>query len=113
MVEAGAAVATPPVVVVVEAPNWNVLVAGAVAVAAVAAPQLPNRDLAGVEVAVLAPVEAGAGAGWLAVSPPNRPVLPPVAGVDTVAVATVWPKTLLLFVLPKMFVKLGTAGLPS
>lgn len=116
----GAADAAPlaaVVVVVEEAPNWNVL-AGGVAVAADdddVAPQLPNRDLADAAVAVLAEAEEDG-----AVSPPNRPAPPPTAaaaGVATVTVAAgadvAGPKTLLLFVAPKKFVKVGTAGLLS
>lgn len=120
----GATAAPAPLAAVVverveEAANWNVLAGGgAVAADDAAAPQLPNRDLAGAVVAALAAaVEAGV------VSPPNRLVLPPVAGAAVVAVvagadvvagaAIAWPKMLLLFVPPKMFVKVGTAGLLS
>lgn len=116
------AAAAPVVLAVEEAPNWNVLLAGGVEVAAIvpAAPQPPNRDLAGVEVMVLAVLDE-AEAGWLGASPPNRLVPPPAAGADTVVaaateaddvdVAAGWPNTLPPPVLPKMFVKVGTEGL--
>lgn len=110
-VEAAAPVPAPlaAVEVVVEAANWNVLAGGVAVAADDAAPQLPNRDLAGVVVAVLAAVEEACAA-----SPPNRPVLAPAAGADVVAgAANAWPKTLLLLAPPNMFVKVGTAGLLS
>lgn len=122
-VEAAAAAPLAAVVVVAaaagveEAPNWNVLAGGVAVAADDAAPQLPNRDLAGVVVAELVAVEEAG-----AVSPPNRPALPPAAaaaGAGAAAAAAVagaaaaWPKALLLFAEPKMFVKVGTAGLLS